>query len=94
MAEGRRVCNWILYKGNITNSGASCVYHAIARCSDQEGAIATLRIARDAGCDFEHCQSPWGPSRQVFSFPPLYLAATRGLEDVVVFLMDSGAPLD
>lgn len=87
------ICNQILYSCNI-RSGASCVYHAIVRCHDQEVSIAILREARDAGCTFERCQSPSGPGVRVFAFPPLYLAATRGLEDVVVFLIDSGAPLD
>lgn len=87
------ICNQILYKGN-ARSGASCVYHAIVRCYNQEVSIAILRKAHDAGCTFERCQSPSGPGVHVFSFPPLYLAATKGLEDLVIFLIDSGAPLD
>ncbi|KAJ3477394.1 hypothetical protein NLG97_g8853 [Lecanicillium saksenae] len=94
------ICNRILYRSDSRQYGSSAIFHAIACYVDQKVIISTLQAAATAGTSLEHCrqfskvsESP----RQVFHgeiCAPLYLASTKGLDDVVAFLIRSGVSLE
>jgi hypothetical protein len=94
------ICNRILYKSDSRYYGSSAIFHAIICYVDQKIIISTLQAAVTAGTSLEHCrqfskvsESP----QQVFHgeiCAPLYLASTKGLDDVVAFLIGSGVSLE
>lgn len=91
----RRLCDIsvpILYRSDV-RSGGSCVHYAITRCSE-EAALGTLQEAYRAGCDLKRCRER--SSSVTFSdvHAPIYLAARRGLHEVVTFLLDAGVAAD
>lgn len=87
------ICIPILYKENVTSYGASSVSYAIMQCDDEQVAIGTLQSAHMAGFEFQQCQTLRGSSSGYVS-APLYLAAIRGLNGIVAFLLDHGACSD
>lgn len=95
-----KICNNILYRNDIQQHGSSSVHHAIVECTDQSVAIGTLHAAAKAGSKFQICQEyrKMYPSSlracHVVLYSPIYLAATRGLDRVVIFLLEHGIPPD
>ncbi|KAH6972656.1 hypothetical protein EDB80DRAFT_872823 [Ilyonectria destructans] len=94
------ICNPTLYRSDVQNHGSSSVFHAIARCTDEFVALRTLKAAANGGADFKQCQDFYGtrsflhePS-QIAVHSPLCLAAGRGLDSIVRFLVDHGISPD
>lgn len=94
------VCNAVLYRSDVQNHGSSSVFHAIVRCTDESVALRILKAATIGGADFKQCQDFYGvrsvlhePS-QIGVHSPLCLAAGRGLDSIVRFLVDFGIDPD
>ncbi|KAH6961675.1 ankyrin repeat-containing domain protein [Ilyonectria sp. MPI-CAGE-AT-0026] len=94
------ICNYILYRNDVQNHGCSSVFHAIAWCHDQALALRTLAAAEAGGADFRQCHD--ARNHHPLSFhhsdttlhSPIHLAARRGLDDIISFLVSHGIPPD
>ncbi|KAH6949677.1 hypothetical protein BKA56DRAFT_638801 [Ilyonectria sp. MPI-CAGE-AT-0026] len=92
------ICNYILYRNDVQNHGCSSVFHAIAWCHDQALALRTLAAAEAGGADFRQCHD--ARNHHPLSFhhsdttlhSPIHLAARRGLDDIISFLVSHGIP--
>jgi ankyrin repeat protein len=89
----------LLYKNDAKSYGSSAVFHAIMHCDDQSVALQTLKAAQIGGANLQHCQAVSNGSQGAYCthlivYPSLYLAATRGLDQIVSFLLDYGLPPD
>lgn len=92
-------CNSLLYKNDATNHGSSAVFHAIAHCVDQRVSLKTLEAAYTGGANLQKCQAFCNVKQRPFCthlivYPSLYLAAIRGLDCIVSFLLDHGVAPD
>ncbi|KAH6972701.1 hypothetical protein EDB80DRAFT_833875 [Ilyonectria destructans] len=95
------ICNPILYKNDFEYHGSSAVFDAIVRCSDLAISLGTLRAAKTGGADFKQCQdfrdrirSMPSPGGHMVVYSPINLAARRGLQPIVSFLLDNGISPD
>ncbi|KAJ3454999.1 hypothetical protein MRS44_013599 [Fusarium solani] len=94
------ICNHILYSNDARNHRCSSVFHAIAWCHDQFLALKTLTAAKAGGADFKRCRDSRNhhPASLHHSdatlHSPIHLAARRGLDGIVSFLIDQGIPPD
>ncbi|TQV90229.1 ankyrin repeats (3 copies) domain-containing protein [Cordyceps javanica] len=92
--------NWILYRNDSRHDGSAAIFHAITYYTDQKAIIGTLQAAAAAGASLENCH-PY-PRRmeatrqlpRLQTCAPLYLAASRGLDDVVSFLIKCGVSIE
>ncbi|KAK2126481.1 hypothetical protein NOF04DRAFT_1327032 [Fusarium oxysporum II5] len=88
------ICNPILYRNGIMNHGSSSVFYTIIHCRDQHNALSILAAAKEGGADFIKCQDTRKSHPLSFYcidgtlFSPLHLAARRGLDDIVSYLID------
>ena len=89
------ICNRILYRSDSLDHGSAAVFHAITCYVDQKIVIGTLQAAAAAGASLERCQ-PYLRRMEALQrshlqiYAPIYLAATRGLDDVAAFLISCG----
>ncbi|KAI8648100.1 hypothetical protein NCS56_01544000 [Fusarium sp. Ph1] len=94
------ICIPILYRNDVENYRCSSVFHAIVHSRDECDALAILATARANGADFKRCQDArkYHPlslySLDATLHSPLRLAARRGRDDVMSFLLDHGLPPD
>ncbi|KAH7195104.1 hypothetical protein BKA60DRAFT_661310 [Fusarium oxysporum] len=85
---------------DVMNHESSAVFYAIVHCRDQHDALSILAAAKEGGADFTKCQDaskshPLSFYRvDVTLFSPLHLAARRGLDDIVSYLIDQGLDID
>ena len=95
-----RICAPVLYRNDVTNHRSSSVFYALVQCKDQLDSRRILMSARAAGACLTICQD----ARQYHAlslfrldatlFSPLTLAARRGLDLVVSYLIDEGLCVD
>ncbi|KAI8411598.1 hypothetical protein FOFC_08192 [Fusarium oxysporum] len=82
------------------NHGSSAVFYAIVHCRDRHDALSILAAAKEGGADFTKCQDARKSHPLSFYrvdatlFSPLHLAARRGLDDIVSYLIDQGLDVD
>ncbi|EMT69289.1 hypothetical protein NOF04DRAFT_1316961 [Fusarium oxysporum II5] len=94
------ICKPILYRNDVINHGCSAVFFAIVHCRDRHDALRILAAAKEGGADFTKCQDarkshPLSFHRvDAILFSPLHLAARRGLDDIVSYLIDQGLDVD
>ncbi|KAF4436752.1 Potassium channel SKOR [Fusarium austroafricanum] len=87
-------------KNDVINHGSSSVFHAIVHCRDRHDALRILAAAKEGGADFGKCQDAKKSHPLSFYridatlFSPLHLAARRGLDDIVSYLIDQGLDVD
>ncbi|KAF4467882.1 ankyrin repeat [Fusarium albosuccineum] len=90
------ICIRILYRNDIKNYRSSSVFHAIVHSFDERDTLAILAAAEANGVDFKRCQSasehrlPPRYRLDATLYSPLHLAARRGRDDVISFLLDRG----
>lgn len=94
-----QVCNTILYEVNAEHHDASAVFHAIKNYTEQTVIMKTLQIAEANGANLHRCghkleggMTPICTHQGTCS--PIHLAATRGLAEVVTFLLNHGVSPD
>ncbi|SPJ84206.1 uncharacterized protein FTOL_10723 [Fusarium torulosum] len=94
------ICKPILYRNDVANHRSSSVFHAIVHCRDQSDALRILTAAKEGGADFTKCQDARKSHPLSFYridatlYSPLHLAARRGLDDIVAYLIDHGLDVD
>ncbi|KAG9250669.1 uncharacterized protein F5Z01DRAFT_629086 [Emericellopsis atlantica] len=95
-----RVCNEVLYRNDCEKLGSFSVFSAIVRCHDDSVALGTLRAAVHGGAKLWQCRGmdgflcPLPPEPHFIAYSPLHLAAKRGRNLVVSFLLDNNVPAD
>lgn len=94
------ICIPILYRNDVKNYRSSSVFHAIVHSRDERDTLAILAAAKANGADFKRCQDArkYHPLSlyhlDATLHSPLRLAARRGRDDVMSFLLDHGLPPD
>jgi hypothetical protein len=82
------------------NHRSSAVFYAIVHCRDRHDALRILAAAKEGGADFTKCQDARKSHPLSFYrvdatlFSPLHLAARRGLDDIVSYLINQGLDVD
>lgn len=90
------ICNRILYRADVARGNPRSVFYPISRYKDEQLIISTLEMSISSGADL---QKAWKYNGLGFfvcaeGHCPIYLAAVRGLEDVVSFLVRQGVSPD
>ena len=95
------ICNPILYRHDTKHNGSYAVFYALRLCKEEETALGTLRQAAALGsADFRVCRNMHEPTRlasldtYTVMYSPLHMAARRGLDRVVEFLLAQKVPPD
>lgn len=94
------ICNTTLYRNDIENHDSSSVFYAIVWCFSEAITMNTLALAKAGGAKFRVCrdmckQHTWFIyDAQTTLHSPIHLAARRGLDCVVSFLIEEGISPD
>ena len=86
--------NRALYVGNVKFDDSSCVPSVIENYEDISAILGSLKAAHAAGANFNKVwpyDGVWPVWRRSGHVTSLHLAAKRGLDEVVTFLLDVGA---
>ena len=86
------ICNRILYRADVLHGGSRAVFYAITRYKDHNLITSTLDMSLSAGADLEGPLSCLGaaPLACAETRSPIHLAASRGQDAVVTFLLKHG----
>ncbi|KAJ9413043.1 hypothetical protein QL093DRAFT_2595212 [Fusarium oxysporum] len=94
------ISNHILYQNDVKNHESSSVFHAIAWCTNQDVALRTLSAAHRSGAKFNICRDARNfhpgnlQAKEQFQCSPIHLAARRGLDNIITFLIQHGVSPD
>ncbi|OBS15971.1 hypothetical protein FPOA_13287 [Fusarium poae] len=94
------ICKPILYRNDVINHRSSSVFYSIVYCRDRRDALRILEAAKEGGAAFTKCQDAqkWHPLSfhriDATLYSPLHLAARRGLDDIVAYLINHGLDID
>ncbi|KAF5678135.1 ankyrin repeat [Fusarium heterosporum] len=94
------ISNPVLYRNDVQYFDSSAVFHAIAWCTCQDISLRILSSAKAGGATFRACRDaknyhPAFVSRTKSSLhSPIHLAARRGLDKIIIFLMQHGISPD
>ena len=94
------ICKPILYRNDVINHSSSSVFYSIVYSRDRQDAMRILEAAKEGGTTFKRCQD--AQKSHPLSFhridatlhSPLHLAARRGLDSIVTYLINQGLDID